>query len=218
MSIQGYQHTLGIIDNYSQKGWKDYLKHKDEAPALLKTLIQCLETLTSQCVKYIQSDHGSEFIDSWLQSYLQKKSITHEMTMPHTPQQNGIAKHFNQITHESTLTMLEDAALSHGFWPEVHNYANYVCNHSPTMALTCSTPNKAFYGKKPSIATLRIFGFHCHVCVPPDQCHKLDAHSFNGTFCGFKCQSKSYIQYLGPHQTQIHHFAWCYCLWEGLYI
>ena len=191
-SILGYRYTLGVIDDYSRKGWKEYLKHKDEAPALLKTLIQRLETLTGQRVKYIRSDRGGEFIDSRLQSYLREKGITHEMTAPHTPQQNGVAERFNQTTHESALAMLEDAVLSRGFWPEAHDYANYVRNRSPTKALTHSTPNEAFYGKKPSVATLRIFGSRCHVHIPPDQRRKLDAHSLDGTFCGFECQSKAY--------------------------
>ena len=68
--IQGYQYTFSIIDDYSKKGWKEYLKHKDENPVLLQALIQYLKTSTSQCVKFIQSDCGSEFINFQLQSYL----------------------------------------------------------------------------------------------------------------------------------------------------
>ena len=191
-SIQGYVYTLGVINDYSRKGWKEYLKHKDEAPALIKALIQWLKTLTGQCVKYICSDHGSKFINSKLQTYLREKGITHEMTVPHTPQQNGVAEHFNQTTHESALTMLKDTKLSCGFWPEAHAYTNYMHNHSPTKALHCSTPNRTFYGKTPSVAVLCIFGSCCHVCVPPDQHQKLDAHSLDGIFCGLEHQSKAY--------------------------
>ena len=121
------------------------------------------------------------------------------MTTPHTPQQNGMAKCFNQTIHESTLTVLKDAVFSCGFWLEAHDYANYMHNHSPTKALAHSTPNKAFYGEKPSIATLHVFSFHYHVCIPSDHHHKLDVHSLNAIFCGFKHQSKAYIQGLGPH-------------------
>lgn len=114
------------------------------------------------------------------------------MTALHTPQQNGMVEHFNQTTHESALAMLKDAEMSHGFWPEAHAYANYMHNHSPTKALTCSTPNETFYGKKPSMAVLCVFGSRCHVQVPPEQCRKLDAHSIDGIFCGLECQSKAY--------------------------
>ena len=93
--------------------------------------------------------------------------------------------------HESALAMLEDSEMSKGFWPEAHEYANYVQNHSPTKALSHMTLNEAFYGKKPSIATLRVFGLHCHIRVPPEQCQKLDAHSADGILCGFKHVSKA---------------------------
>ena len=94
--------------------------------------------------------------------------------------------------HESALAMLEDSEMSKGFWPEAHEYANYVRNHSPTKALSHMTLNEAFYGKKPSIATLRVFGLHCHIRVPPEQCQKLDAHSADGILCGFEHVSKAY--------------------------
>ncbi|KAF9231148.1 hypothetical protein BU15DRAFT_34741, partial [Melanogaster broomeanus] len=35
-SILGFTYTLAVVDNYSCKGWKEYMKHKDEAPALIK--------------------------------------------------------------------------------------------------------------------------------------------------------------------------------------
>ncbi|KAF8834593.1 hypothetical protein BDN67DRAFT_874485, partial [Paxillus ammoniavirescens] len=72
--------------------------------------------------------------------------------------------------------MLKDANMSRGFWPEAHEYANYVRNHSPTKALTRITPNEVFHGQKPNVATLCIFGSQCHVRVPPDLWRKLDSH------------------------------------------
>ena len=70
---------------------------------------------------------------------------------------------FNQTMHESALAMLEDSKMFKGFCPEAHEYANYVQNRSPTKALSHMTLNEAFYGKKPSVATLQVFGSRCHV-------------------------------------------------------
>ena len=47
-SILGYTYTLGMIDDHSRKGWKEFLRHKDEAPDLIKALVQRLETYTGQ--------------------------------------------------------------------------------------------------------------------------------------------------------------------------
>ena len=39
-SVQGFTFTLGMIDDHSQKGWKEFLQHKDEAPELIKAVIE----------------------------------------------------------------------------------------------------------------------------------------------------------------------------------
>ena len=114
-SIQGYIYTICIIDDYSRKGWKEFLRHKDDAATFIKTLIQRLKTFTGRRVKFIRSDCGGEFIGEKLKPYLQEKGITHELTAPYTPQQNGIAERFNQSTYENALAMLMDAELSKGF-------------------------------------------------------------------------------------------------------
>lgn len=84
-SILGYTYTLGVIDDHSQKGWKEFLQHKDEAPDLIKTLIQQLETYTGQQVKIVHSDHGREFINAKLGTYFKHKGILHEYTAPPYP-------------------------------------------------------------------------------------------------------------------------------------
>jgi len=124
-----------------------------------------LETATGLKVKKVHSDRGGEFIDGNIQSFFKEKGIEHEVSVPHTPQQNGVAEHFNQTTHEHALAMLHDVKLSMGFWPEAHKYTLYVRNHSPTHALSQTTPNEAFHGRKPNVASLCIFGSRCHVCI-----------------------------------------------------
>ena len=47
-SVQGFTNTLGMIDNHSRKGWKEFLWHKDEAPELIKALIEQLKNYTDQ--------------------------------------------------------------------------------------------------------------------------------------------------------------------------
>jgi transposase InsO family protein len=97
-----------VVDDYSQKGWKEFLHKKSEAAQKLQDLITRLETQTEHTVKYIHSDRGGEFIGKELEKYFRKKGITHELTAPHTPQQNGVAEHFNQTMHEHALAMLQD--------------------------------------------------------------------------------------------------------------
>jgi len=191
-SIKGHRYTLVIVDDHSRKGWKEFIKHKNDAAEKIKALITRLETATGLKVKKVCSDRGGEFVDGIIQSFFKEKGIEHEVSAPHTPQQNGVAECFNRTTHEHALAMLHDAKLSTGFWPEAHEYASYVRNCSPTRALSQTTLNEAFHGHKPNVASLCIFGSRCHVRIPPESRQKLDPHSLDGIFCGFEKGSKAY--------------------------
>ena len=80
------------------------------------------------------------------------KGITHEMSAPYMPQQNGVAEHFNRTTSEKALMMLKHAGMTDGFWPDAHLYASNTRNCSPTKALGHITPNKAFSDEKPDVS------------------------------------------------------------------
>jgi hypothetical protein len=121
---------------------------------------------------------------------LKKKGIILEISAPDTHQQNGVAKRFNETTHERGLSMLKEAGMSDGFWPEAHQYSNHARNRSPTKAIPLSTPYEVFYNKKPDVSTLRVFGSRCH--IPKEKRTKLEEHSLDGIFCGFAHRYKAY--------------------------
>ena len=131
-------------------------------------------------------------MDSNLRDWFNSKGITLEISAPDTQQQNGVAERYNRTTHEHAVAMLKDMGISDGFWPEAHEYSNYVRNRTPTVALKRTTPYEVFHGRKPDVATLRIFGSRCHVRIPKEKRGKLDAHSIDGIFCGFAPRSKAY--------------------------
>jgi transposase InsO family protein len=156
-SIHGYKYVMVVVDDYSHKGWKEYLKHKSDTDPKLQDLITRLETQTEHKVKYIRSDRGGEFMGKEIKKYLQKKGITDELSAPHTPQQNGVAERYNQVTHEHALAMLHEAKMKPSFWPEAHEYAAYTRNRSPSSALPdLKTPNELCHGRRPDVQNLRI--------------------------------------------------------------
>ena len=46
-------------------------------------------------MKILQTDQGGEYINESLESYCAEKGIVMEITIPHTPEQNGVAKRSN---------------------------------------------------------------------------------------------------------------------------
>ncbi len=52
------------------------------------------------------SYNGGEYISGEFNSYLKSKGIRHELTIPHTPQQNGVAERMNWTLIECARSMM----------------------------------------------------------------------------------------------------------------
>ena len=104
-----------------------------------------------------------------------KQGIRRQLTVPYTPQQNGVAERKNRSIVEAARTMLHDQSLPFFLWAEACSTAVYVQNRSLHRALGCKTPEEMFTGKKPEIGHFRIFGCLTYSHVPSEKRTKLEA-------------------------------------------
>ena len=65
-------------------------------------------------------------------------------------------------------------------------------NRSPTSALVDKTPHEVWFGKKPSIAHLKIFRCDAFMHVPKEKRSKLDNKAEKCIFVGYKDGIKGY--------------------------
>ena len=91
--------------------------------------------------------------------------------------------------------MLKGKDFLREYWSEALNAAIHICNRTETVAVEGKTPYQAYYGKKPIISYLRIFGSNAYVYVHKDTCTKLDSHSRKGISIGYSKESKVYKVY-----------------------
>ena len=56
----------------------------------------------------MRSDNGTEFKNYGLDDYLDELGITHELSAPYTPQQNGVMERKNRTLAEMDHTMLDE--------------------------------------------------------------------------------------------------------------
>ena len=49
-----------------------------------------VETSSGQKMKTLRSDNGGEYTSEEFTEYLKKEGVCHELTVPKTPQQNGV--------------------------------------------------------------------------------------------------------------------------------
>ena len=57
------------------------------------------------------------------------------MTIPFTPQQNGVVERKNQTILSMARSMLKSKKMPKEFWAQVVECAVYLSNHSPTRSL-----------------------------------------------------------------------------------
>ena len=112
---------------------------------------------TGSSIGALRSDNGGEYLSTEFLNYLKSKGIQHELTVPNTPEQNGVSERTNRTLMESARSMLSHAGLQNNFWAEAVATAAYVRNRSPTSAQSEDvTPYQKWYGCKPNLEHLKV--------------------------------------------------------------
>jgi hypothetical protein len=81
------------------------------------------------------------------------------------------------------------------FLGEAVMVAVYLLNHSPTKSLNGKTPFKAWFGRKPGVRHLRMFGCVAYAKRNGPGVTKLDDRSTSGVFLGYELGTKGYMVY-----------------------
>ena len=155
-------------------------------------------------MKKLRTDNGGEYTSTEFESYLKDEGIEHQYSIPKTPEQNGVSERMNRTLVETVRSMLADSRLPQRFWAEALSTAAYMINRSPTKALDDKTPFEAWYGKKPNVNHLRVFGCSAYTHVPKDQRKKLDSKAKGCIFLGYATSRKGYRLYDQKTSSIVH--------------
>jgi len=115
------------------------------------------ENEMGQKFKTLCTDNRGEYTSPKFNDFLSQHGISHQTSVPHTLEQNGLAERANRTIVEQVRCMLKAAGMSDGFWAEAVNTAVYLSNQSPSSPLGNKTPIEVWGGKKPSIQSLCTF-------------------------------------------------------------
>lgn len=106
---------------------------------------KCLvENLLSTKIKAFQSNGGGEFTSHHFKQFLIFHGITHRISCPHTPQQNGLAERKHRYILEIGLAMLAQSYLPFSFWVDSFNTTIYLVNRLPTIVLIINHHSLSF--------------------------------------------------------------------------
>lgn len=194
-SLSGAQYFLTFIDDYTHYTWMYVLKRKDQVFEYFCKWKALVERSTGLKVKTLRTDNGGEYTSQKFRTLLSESGIRHELTVPKTPEQNGVAERMNRTLVEAVRSMLADSGLPRRFWAEALSTAVYLRNRSPTKSLQHITPVEAWTGEKPDVSHLRVFGCTAYAHVPKDERRKFDPKARKCVLLGYGIQTKGYRLY-----------------------
>src|ERR1700678_983796 len=91
-SPSGNRYILTIVDDFSRFCIVMLLKAKSEVAEALRTCFTMLENQFERKVKVLRTDNGREYINKDVIDYCREKGIRRQLTVVHTPEQNGVAE------------------------------------------------------------------------------------------------------------------------------
>jgi len=191
----GRRYFLLLVDDCSRYMWLHLLSSKDEAPAVIKEFQAQVETETGKKLRVLRTDRGGEFTSIEFGLYCTGQGLERHLTVPYSPQQNGVVERRNQTVVGMARSMLKAKRMPAVFWGEAVSMAVFILNRAPTKSLKGTTPFEAWHGWKPGVSFFRIFGCVGHVKKTKPNLSKLEDKSTPMVFLGYERDSKAYRLY-----------------------
>ena len=196
VSIGGSRYFVSFIDDYTRFVHVYFLREKSDVFDRFREFESLVTNQTGLRIGTLRSDGGGEYVNSDFEQYLVLQGIHHELTIRYSPEQNGVAERYNRTICESGRAMLNQSGLPKRFWAEAIATAVYVRNRLPTSSLAMkTTPHEMWYGRKPAISHLKVFGCVCYAHIPDQLRQKLDDKAESMVFVGYSTRSKGYRLY-----------------------
>ena len=90
----------------------------------------------------------------------------HEVTVPDSPEMNGLAERMNRTILVKAKCMCSHADLLKSLWAETASTAWYVHNRLPNAPLKYKSHHDVWYIRKPYLSNLRVFGCVAYTLFP----------------------------------------------------
>ena len=162
----GEKYFLSFVDDYSKLARVYTIKSKDEVYDCLIEYVNEVENLTGKRIKRIRCDNGTEYLNKRIYKFLRERGIRIDPCPPYIHELNGTAERFNRSVMDMSRCLLAEAKVHRRFWPEVVRTAAYLKNRSLANTIELKSPYEIFFGKKPNVENLRVYGNKVFVRLP----------------------------------------------------
>jgi len=189
-SVQHHRFYIIFVDDFTKYCWFFPMQYKSDAFSIFVKFKAHVENLLCTKILTLRSDAGGEFLSIGFSDFLVKHGITHQLSCPHTPEQNGCSERKHRHLVETTITLLAVSKVPFHFWDHAFATAVYLINRMPTVSKV--SPWELLFHRSPSYQSLRIFGCSCFPWLQPYSKSKLAPKSTQCVFLGYSINHKGY--------------------------
>jgi hypothetical protein len=176
--------SICFVDDCSRFKVIYLMRYKSDALEKLKEYKAVAEAHSGYKLKALRGDNDGVFTSVAFRAYCRDNSIHQEYTVPYNPQQNGVAERSWRSIFNMVRAMIAEAALPYSFWGRAALTAAFVQNRILHAANRDNkTPFELFYGRKPNVSNLRIFGSKVYYHNERPSIDKLADRGLTGIFC-----------------------------------
>jgi transposase InsO family protein len=193
VSLNGFRFYLVLVDEYTKFTWVYLLTHKSETFTLFKQFTALVHNQFKQSVQIFRTDCGGEFTSTAFNTFCADNGIIHQLSCPHTPQQNGVAERKHKHLIQCALALLSQSNLPISYWSYAVSTAAHLINKLPTPLLSDKSPWESLFHTKPTLSHLRAFGCQWFPLLTPYNKTKLQPKSVPCIFLGYPFTSKGYV-------------------------
>ena len=195
MSVEahgGYRYFLTFTDDLSRYGYIYLMKHKSETFEKVKEFQSEVENHHNKKIKFLRSDRGGEYLSYEFGMHLRQCGIVSQLTPPGTPQRNGVSERRNHTLLDMVRSMMSLTDLPLSFWCYALETAAFTLNTAPSKSVE-TTPYELWFGKKPKLSFLKVWGFDAY--VKRLQHDKLEPKAEKCVFIGYPKETIGYTFY-----------------------
>lgn len=173
-----------------------FLRNKSEVFAKMKEFEALVLRQTGNNIKVLRTDNGTEYKSNDFAAFLRQKGIIHEKSSPYIHEQNGRAEREIRTLVSCARAMLVSRNVSKALWTEAVKTASYILNRTISRQCISATPYEQWFGHKPDVKHIRVFGSIAYMHVPKEkQVSKFDPRSKKLLFVGYDGDSSNYRLY-----------------------
>ena len=188
----GAQNFITFIDDFTRFGHVYLISHRSKALDCFKRYSTLVENQLNTKIKCLRTNRGREYLSNLFKAYCDEKGIARQLTIPYTPQQNGVAERRNRTLLDMVRSMMVQAKLPISFWGDALMTATYILNRFLSKFVP-STPYEVWKGATPDLNVMRPRGCADYVHNVSHEYGKLGPKGKTCIIIRYSESSKGYI-------------------------